>query len=135
MFLVLPSSYISHTFCFRFCQDQSETSSQTETSKASLDDNESNEDKEVAVDEVNKDKTSVDDSDLAESGKKDPLVRRQELLINSGLAEVCCFTLPFLNFFCSDSIVFIKRVIYLFYIVDTIILILVTCKARARSII
>lgn len=68
-------------------KDQSETSSQTETSKASLDDNESNEDKEVTVDEVNKDKTSVDDSDLAESGKKDPLVRRQELLINSGLAE------------------------------------------------
>ncbi|WVZ17829.1 hypothetical protein V8G54_010811 [Vigna mungo] len=37
--------------------------------------------------EVNKDKISVDDSDLAESGKKDPLVRRQELLIKSGLAD------------------------------------------------
>lgn len=42
----------------------------------------------MAVDEVNKDKISVDDSDLAESGKKNPLVRRQELLIKSGLADV-----------------------------------------------
>jgi len=45
------------------------------------------------VDEVNKDKTSADDSDLAESGKKDPFVRRQELLIKSGLADVGCFSL------------------------------------------
>lgn len=28
-------------------------------------------------------------SELGEGGKKDPLVRRRELLINSGLAEVC----------------------------------------------
>jgi len=52
------------------------------------------EDIEVKVPEVNEDKTSVDDTDLAESGKKDPLVRRQELLINSGLAEVGCFNFP-----------------------------------------
>lgn len=31
--------------------------------------------------------------DLTEGGKKDPLLRRQELLVNSGLAEVCCFTI------------------------------------------
>ncbi|XP_027330421.1 pumilio homolog 24 isoform X2 [Abrus precatorius] len=68
-------------------KDQSEASTVTETSKASLVDKESKEDIEVAVDEVNKDKTSVDDSDLAESGKKDPFVRRQELLIKSGLAD------------------------------------------------
>lgn len=48
----------------------------------------------MAVDEPKKDKTSVDDSDLVESGKKDPFVRRQELLINSGLAEVGCFSFP-----------------------------------------
>lgn len=49
------------------------------------------EDKEVTEDEANKDKTSEDDSYLAESGKKDPFVRRQELLIKSGLAEVSCY--------------------------------------------
>ncbi|KAK4283399.1 hypothetical protein QN277_000351 [Acacia crassicarpa] len=38
-------------------------------------------------DEANKDKTSGEDSHLIESGKKDPIVRRQELLIESGLAE------------------------------------------------
>lgn len=79
---------ISHTLHFDCCQDQSEANSQTETSKVSLGDNESKEDMEVEVHKVNKDKTSVDDSDLAESGKKDPFVRRQELLIKSGLAEV-----------------------------------------------
>ncbi|XP_020227663.1 pumilio homolog 24 isoform X2 [Cajanus cajan] len=66
---------------------KSEASSLTETSNVSLGDKESKEDIEVAVDEVNKDKTSIDDSDLAESGKKDPFVRRQELLIKSGLAD------------------------------------------------
>lgn len=30
---------------------------------------------------------------LSEGGKKDPNVRRRELLVDSGLAEVCCFTL------------------------------------------
>ncbi|KAK7363536.1 hypothetical protein VNO77_05682 [Canavalia gladiata] len=68
-------------------KDQSEASSQTETPKVSLGDKEDKEDIEVAADEVNKDKTSADDSDLAESGKKDPFVRRQELLIKSGLAD------------------------------------------------
>lgn len=99
--LSLKVSFIPHLFClfvlkqlinhsihFDCCQDQSEASSQTETSKASIDDNDSKEDIEVKVLEVNEDKTSEDDTDLAESGKKDPFVRRQELLINSGLAEV-----------------------------------------------
>lgn len=86
---------ISHTLHFDCCQDQSEANPQTETSKASLGDDESKEDMEVAVDKVHQDQTSVDDADLAESGKKDPFVRRQELLINSGLAEVDCFSLSF----------------------------------------
>lgn len=30
---------------------------------------------------------------LSEGGKKDSLLRRQELLVNSGLAEVCCFSI------------------------------------------
>lgn len=30
-----------------------------------------------------------DDIQLPEGGKKDPFLRRQELLVNSGLAEVC----------------------------------------------
>ncbi|CAL0330180.1 unnamed protein product [Lupinus luteus] len=68
-------------------KDQSEASAQTVTSEVSIGDKESKDDIEVAVDDVNKDKTSVDDPDLAESGKKDPYVRRQELLIKSGLAE------------------------------------------------
>ncbi|KAL2338996.1 hypothetical protein Fmac_013442 [Flemingia macrophylla] len=68
-------------------KDQSEASSLTEASKVSLGEKESKEDMEVEMDEVNKEKTSVDDSDLAESGKKDPFVRRQELLIKSGLAD------------------------------------------------
>ncbi|OIW17690.1 hypothetical protein TanjilG_29040 [Lupinus angustifolius] len=66
---------------------KSEASSQTVTSEVSLSDKESKDDVEVAVDELNKDQTSADDLDLAESGKKDPFVRRQELLIKSGLAE------------------------------------------------
>lgn len=68
-------------------KDQSEASSLTETSKVSLGDKEPKEDIEAAVDKVTEDKTSADDSDLAESGKKDPFVRRQELLIKSGLAD------------------------------------------------
>lgn len=40
-----------------------------------------------------KEETSVDDSHLAESGRKDPFIRRQELLIQSGLAEVASFSL------------------------------------------
>ena len=73
---------------FDCCQDQSEASSLTETSKVSLGDKEPKEDIEAAVDEVTEDKTSADDFDLAESGKKDPFVRRQVLLIKSGLADV-----------------------------------------------
>lgn len=43
---------------------------------------------EETADEANDDKHSGDDSHPVESGKKDPIVRRQELLIKSGLAEV-----------------------------------------------
>lgn len=39
--------------------------------------------------------SAEEDNDLVEGGKKDPFVRRQELLVKSGLAEVCCLTLPF----------------------------------------
>ncbi|XLS90050.1 hypothetical protein HN51_066058, partial [Arachis hypogaea] len=67
--------------------DQSETSTQTEALKVSLNDEQSKEDTEMAVDERSKDDTPKDDSYVAESGKKDPFVRRQELLIKSGLAE------------------------------------------------
>ncbi|XP_015937538.1 pumilio homolog 24 [Arachis duranensis] len=68
-------------------KDQSETSTQTEALKVSLNDEKSKEDTEMAVDEPSKDDTPKDDSYVAESGKKDPFVRRQELLIKSGLAE------------------------------------------------
>lgn len=84
--MLLRCHYICHILHFLCYQDQSESGSLTETTNVSLGDNESEED--MAVDEVNKDKISVDDSDLAESGKKNPLVRRQELLIKSGLADV-----------------------------------------------
>ncbi|KAF7835404.1 pumilio-like protein 24-like [Senna tora] len=47
-------------------------------------DDEPKEDMEVTADEANKD---GDNSHLVESGKKDPIVRRQELLSKSGLAE------------------------------------------------
>lgn len=52
---------------------------------------------------------------LVEGGKKDPHIRRQELLVSSGLAEVCGFTWTsslvfvyvyihtFGSFFCFDS--------------------------------
>ncbi|KAF7813526.1 pumilio-like protein 24-like [Senna tora] len=66
-------------------KDHSEVSSQTETSKVEEPgDDEPKEDMEVTADEANKD---GDNSHLVESGKKDPIVRRQELLIKSGLAE------------------------------------------------
>ena len=68
-------------------KDQSETSTQTEALKVSLNVEKSKEDTEMAVDESSKGDTPKDDSYVAESGKKDPFVRRQELLIKSGLAE------------------------------------------------
>ncbi|KAI4338311.1 hypothetical protein L6164_016652 [Bauhinia variegata] len=66
-------------------KDQSEPGSKIETLEVEEhDDKEPKEDKELTADE---DKTSGDDSHHIETGKKDPFVRRQELLINSGLAE------------------------------------------------
>uniref|UniRef100_A0A2N9HEV0 PUM-HD domain-containing protein n=1 Tax=Fagus sylvatica TaxID=28930 RepID=A0A2N9HEV0_FAGSY len=47
-------------------------------------------DPEVTVAEGNENTSSGDD--VVEGGKKDPFLRRQELLVNSGLAEVRCFT-------------------------------------------
>lgn len=48
--------------------------------------------------------------DVVEGGKKDPSVRRHELLVKSGLGEVCCFdTMNTLfnsfNFFCNYLLV------------------------------
>lgn len=54
-------------------------------------DEESKHETEVTVAEGNT-SASGDDLHLAEGGKKDPFLRRLELLVNSGLAEVCCFT-------------------------------------------
>jgi pumilio family protein 6 len=49
----------------------------------------------VTVGEGNKDTSSGDNIQLVEGGKKDPFLRRQELLVNSGLAEVCfTFLIP-----------------------------------------
>ena len=47
-----------------------------------------------------------EDIHLVKGGKKDPFVRRQELLVKSGLAEVCWSTcywgiFPYLNLFTS----------------------------------
>lgn len=39
--------------------------------------------------ESGKDDTPAEDLHLAEGGKKDPSLRRMELLVSSGLAEVC----------------------------------------------
>jgi hypothetical protein len=100
---------ITHSIHPDCCQDQSEATSQTETSKVSIGDNDSKEDIEVEVPEVNEDKTSVDDTDLADGGKKDPFVRRQELLINSGLAEVGSFCFP------STYLVILPCFILVFY--------------------
>lgn len=43
-------------------------------------------------------KVSAEGSEVVEGGKKDPLIRRHELLVDSGLAEVCCFTLCHYSF-------------------------------------
>ncbi|XLS78507.1 hypothetical protein HN51_062732, partial [Arachis hypogaea] len=70
-----------------FDKDQSETSTQIEALKVSINDEKSKEDTEMVVDERSKDDTPKDDSYVVESGKKDPFVRRQEQLIKSGLTE------------------------------------------------
>lgn len=41
--------------------------------------------------EVDESKVSAEGSEVVEGGKKDPLIRRHELLVDSGLAEVCFF--------------------------------------------
>ena len=48
--------------------------------------------------EANTGKSAGKNSDVNEVAKKDPLTRRRELLINSGLAEVCVFLYFYLCF-------------------------------------
>lgn len=40
--------------------------------------------------EVDGSKVSAEGSEVVEGGKKDPVIRRHELLVDSGLAEVSC---------------------------------------------
>lgn len=54
-----------------------------------------------AVGEVDGSKVSGEGPEVVECGKKDPLVRRHELLVDSGLAEVCCFYIVILLYFYS----------------------------------
>lgn len=48
---------------------------------------------EVTEAEADRSSDPEDSVHVVEGGKKDPSVRRQELLVKSGLAEVCCFSL------------------------------------------
>lgn len=47
---------------------------------------------EVALDEASGSPNPDDSLNLVEGGKKHPTLRRQELLVNSGLAKVCCLS-------------------------------------------
>lgn len=71
-----------------YSQVESDTQSETKSSEVNRSGEEASSDLEVTVDEAN---TNDDDLHLVEGGKKDPSIRRQELLVKSGLAEVCCF--------------------------------------------
>lgn len=44
-------------------------------------------------------KVSAEGSEVVEGGKKDPLIRRHELLVDSGLAEVRSFHIVSLFFY------------------------------------
>lgn len=55
-------------------------------------DKEAKSDLEATTAEASENASPSESHHLAEGGKKDPNVRRQELLVGSGLAEVCCFT-------------------------------------------
>lgn len=48
-------------------------------------------DQEVVAVQADESTSPAENLPLAEGGKKDPHVRRQELLVSSGLAEVCGF--------------------------------------------
>ncbi|KAH0993000.1 hypothetical protein GBA52_004483 [Prunus armeniaca] len=63
---------------------ESDTQSETKSSEVNRSGEEASSDLEVTVDEAN---TNDDDLHLVEGGKKDPSIRRQELLVKSGLAE------------------------------------------------
>lgn len=91
-------------------QDKSETSSQTKDT----DGNESGEETKDEQEDTLTEHTDHEENIKAAGGKKDPLVRRQELLVNSGLAEVCvtwwlsfqfldCFLIQCFNFSCITS--------------------------------
>lgn len=56
-------------------------------------DEETKGDLEVTTAEANENTSPSESHHIAEGGKKDPNLRRQELLVDSGLAEVCCFNL------------------------------------------
>ncbi|BBG93141.1 pumilio 24 [Prunus dulcis] len=64
---------------------ESDTQSETKSSEDNRSGEEASSDLEVTVDEAN---TNDDDIHLVEGGKKDPSIRRQELLVKSGLAEI-----------------------------------------------
>lgn len=66
-------------------QDKSETPSQTKDS----DGEESGEKAKDEEEDTLTENTDVEDNTTFACSKKDPLLRRQELLVNSGLAEVC----------------------------------------------
>ena len=70
--------------------------------------NESNEetrsDMEVTVEEANTSTNPDESIPVIEGGLKDPSDRRQELLVKSGLAKVCCFNIPVYSF--EFSIIF-----------------------------
>ena len=55
-------------------------------------DDEAKSDPEATTAEASENASPSESHHLAEGGKKDPNVRRRELLIDSGLAEVCCFS-------------------------------------------
>lgn len=96
--------------CCSPCQDDSEA--KTETKFSEKDSTDKNADLEGPV---HADESADPDEDihLVEGGKKDPYLRRQELLVNSGLAEVCVvqrlFFSPYLGF-----LIFQELILFLF---------------------
>lgn len=69
----------------------SELDEQTKASEVDEVDEENKSDTEEIT--ANRNPSGSETLHLSDSGKKDPFLRRQELLVNSGLAEVCCLTI------------------------------------------
>lgn len=83
---------------FPLYQGESDLNSDSDKKKKTLEvgkDGEENSGTEDVIVDSNKSTTPGESTDLIDGGKKDHLVRRQELLVNSGLAEVGNFTVPF----------------------------------------